>query len=170
MAEAPADIHLICGATGAGKSTYAERLAQHIDGVRMSIDEWLFRLHFADAPPELSYDFFYERVQRNTLQMRKLAHQLIRLRTPVIFDCGFTNKVERQIFYDWAAKYGYSTQLHFVDTATDLRWQRTQVRNAQKGPTFMFEVTRQMFDFIESIWQAPDADEMARHRGIAQKT
>jgi predicted kinase len=75
-------------------------------GVRFSIDEWMQRLHNPDQPEELSFNWFYERVQRNCAQMRDVAERLGELGTPAIFDCGLTNKEERDIFADWAAKKG----------------------------------------------------------------
>ncbi len=160
-----ADIYLICGATGAGKSTHAEALAQRVNGVRFSIDEWMQRLHNKDQPAEMSFDWFYERVQRNCAQMRDVAERLAELGTPVVFDCGLTNKKERDIFADWASKHGYSVALHFVDVPPETRWQRVQKRNAEQAETFQFEVTRWMFDFVEGLWEAPDKAEMAALNG-----
>lgn len=155
-------VHLICGATGAGKSTYAEQLAQGIDGVRFSIDEWMERLHNPDRPEELRFEWFYERVQRNCAQMRAVALRLSEIRVPSVFDCGLTNSTERAIFADWAEELGLSYRLHFVDVPADLRWQRVQQRNREQAETFQFEVTREMFDFIETIWEAPTEEELAR--------
>ena len=73
MSERRTDIHLVCGATGAGKSTYSEELAQSVDGMRFSIDEWMQSLHNMDQPEQMSFDWFYERVQRNCAQMRAMA-------------------------------------------------------------------------------------------------
>lgn len=160
-----ADIYLICGATGAGKSTHSEALAHSIGGVRFSIDEWMQRLHNADQPETMSFDWFYERVQRNCEQMRDVANRLVELHTPVIFDCGLTNKTERDIFARWASTKGYEVTLHFIDTPAKTRWERTQKRNREQAETFQFEVTRGMFDFIESIWEAPSDDEMAALNG-----
>jgi len=155
-------IHLVCGATGAGKSTYSDALARDINGVRFSIDEWMEGLHNKDQPEEMSFDWFYERVQRNCAQMRKLSEQLCRIGVPSVFDCGLTNATERAIFADWAEQAQYPYVLHFVDVPADLRWGRVQKRNAEKKETFQFEVTREMFDFIESIWEAPTKAEAAR--------
>jgi len=165
MSDHIARIHLICGATGAGKSTYSEALAQDIDGVRFSIDEWMQRLHNADQPEEMRFEWFYERVQRNCAQMRAMAEQLCEIDVPAVFDCGLTNSEERATFADWAEEMGYSVQLHFVDVPSDVRWGRVQQRNAEQAETFQFEVTRDMFDFIESIWEAPSDAEMARMSG-----
>jgi len=160
-----ADIYLICGATGAGKSTYSEALAQEVGGVRFSIDEWMQRLHNKDKPETGLFEWFYERVQRNCAQMRDVAERLVALETPAIFDCGLTNKAERDIFARWADEQGYSVALHFVDVPTETRWERVQKRNREQAETFQFEVTRDMFDFIESIWEAPDNSEMAALNG-----
>src|SRR5689334_16988583 len=43
-------VHLICGSTGAGKTTYARRLADEIGAVVFSIDEWMAALFWMDAP------------------------------------------------------------------------------------------------------------------------
>jgi predicted kinase len=92
--------------------------------------------------------------------MRAMADQLVALRIPAVFDCGLTNRQERDIFADWARDKGYSVQLHFVDVPTEERWSRVEKRNAEQAETFQFEVTRPMFDFIESLWEAPTDKEM----------
>ncbi len=159
------DIHLVCGATGAGKSTYSRKLAKSLGGIRFSIDEWMQCLHNMDQPEEISFDWFYERVQRNYNQMRNMADQLTQIGVPSIFDCGLTNSKDRKLFTDWALKKSYSVQLHFVDVPTETRWQRVQKRNTEKAETFQFEVTREMFDFIETIWEAPSSTEMDAFSG-----
>lgn len=161
-----ARIHLICGATGAGKSTYSAALAQDIGGVRFSIDEWMQQLHNADQPSEMRFEWFFERVQRNCAQMRAVAEQLYEIGVPAVFDCGLTNAEERAIFANWVEEMGYAVQLHFVDVPCDIRWGRVQKRNQEQAETFQFEVTREMFDFIESIWEPPSGAEMARMSGI----
>ena len=160
------DIHLVCGGTGAGKSTYSNGLALGLRGTRFSIDEWMQVLHSADKSLTADFDWFYERVQRNCLQMRNMAEQLVPLDMACIFDCGFTNRQERDIFVNWAEELGYSVQLHFLDVAADVRWQRVEKRNREQAETFQFEVTRFMFDFIESIWEAPSSKEMASLNGV----
>lgn len=155
-------INLVCGPTGAGKSTYSERLAQHVSGVRFSIDEWMEQLHNPDKPDELRFEWFYERVQRNCAQMRTVALRLAELDVPSVFDCGLTNSTERAIFADWAEERGLSYRLHFVDVPKDLRWQRVQIRNAEQAETYQFHVDRGMFDFIETLWEAPTDAELDR--------
>ncbi len=161
-----ADIYLICGATGAGKSTHAKALAQRVSGVRFSIDEWMERLHNPDKPETGLFEWLYARVERNWAQMQSMAGQLVALNVPAIFDCGLTRKQERDIFANWAGARGYSVALHFIDVPPETRWQRVQKRNAEQGETFQFEVSRAMFDFMETLWEAPDAAEMAALNGV----
>ncbi|MCF6272327.1 MAG: AAA family ATPase [Rhodobacteraceae bacterium] len=114
-----ADIYLICGATGAGKTTHAEALALEVSGLRFSIDEWMQRLHNPDKPETDLFEWFYPRVERNWAQMRSVAERLVELNIPAIFDCGLTRKSERE-----------------------------------------------MFDFMEALWEQPDAREMASLNGV----
>ena len=162
----PHDIHLVTGVTGAGKSTYSAQLAHDLRGVRFSIDEWMETLHNADKPDELRFEWFYERVQRNCLMMRRMAEQVVGVGRPCVFDCGFTNAQERAIFADWADEMGYSTRLHWIATPVEAAWRRVEHRNREKGETFQFDVTREMFDFILSIWEEPGDEEMARMNGL----
>lgn len=152
-------VHLICGLPGAGKTTYAEKLRQDLRGVRFSIDDWNDRLFFMDRAPTSDFNWFYERVQRCCTQMRDTAEQVIAAGCPAIFDCGLTNRQERTIFYDWADEQGFSASLHFLDVDSHIRWQRVQSRNQEKGKTYRLDVTRDMFDFMDSIWEAPQDEE-----------
>jgi len=45
-------------------------------------------------------------------------------------------------------------------------WRRVTARNEQQGETYRVTVTRPMFDFIETIWQEPDAAELAALDGV----
>jgi len=75
------------------------------------------------------------------------------------FDCGFTDRKERAIFYDWAAGLGETATLHFLDVNPETRWARVERRNAEQGDTFALLVTREMFDFMQTIWEAPGQQE-----------
>ncbi|MDG2339757.1 MAG: ATP-binding protein [Paracoccaceae bacterium] len=162
----PANVYMICGLTGAGKTTYAEQLRLDVNGVRMSIDDWMANLFFMDRDPASDFQWFHARVRRCCAQMRDTANQVIENGKPVVLDCGFTNLEEREIFYDWADGMGFSTALHFVDVPEQIRWDRVQNRNAEKGDTFALEVTRDMFDFMNRIWQAPTEVELQNRNGV----
>ena len=59
-------------------------------------------------------------------------------------------------------------RLHFVDVPAAERWRRVSQRNAGQGETrhLAFDITREMFDMIETMWEAPGAAEMADLDGV----
>lgn len=160
-----ARIHMVCGLTGAGKSTYSEALRRGLRAVRFSVDEWNARLFFPDRDPSSDFEWFYDRVQRSCAQMRDTAEQVLEAGRPVIFDCGFTDAKERKVFYDWADELGIGVARHYLEVDEAVRWLRTQERNADKGATFTLHVSREMFDFMDDIWEAPTKAEMVERNG-----
>jgi predicted kinase len=59
-----ASIHLIEGPVGAGKSTFAGRLALTHNAVHLNLDEWMVRLFQADRPEADFMEWYLERKQR----------------------------------------------------------------------------------------------------------
>jgi hypothetical protein len=57
---------------------------------------------------------------------------------------------------------GIDVEVHYLDIPADLRWERVEKRNIEKGETFVMHVDRKMFDFIESIFEPPTAAEGAK--------
>ncbi|WP_409433195.1 AAA family ATPase [Litorimonas sp. RW-G-Af-16] len=148
-------IHLITGGTGAGKTTYARALADEIGGVRYSIDDWMTALFWMDAPEPPDFDWVMERIARVEAQMWANTLQMIALKTPVIFDLGFTTTDHRAKFIDLAKGVNITPNLHWIDIDAEERWRRVQSRNTSRGETFAMDVPRDMFDFMEDRWEAP---------------
>jgi predicted kinase len=157
--------YLICGSTGAGKTTYAKALAKQVGGFHFAIDAWMTTLFWPDSPDPISFDWAMERINRCEAQIIDLAYQCYGHSIPVILDLGFTKKDHRQKFASIASGANIAFELHFVDVDRDERWARVQNRNHAKGPTFAMEVNRDMFDFVEAMWEAPDQDEMTALNG-----
>jgi predicted kinase len=157
--------HIICGSTGAGKSTYAKRLANDIGGVHFAIDEWMVALFWKDSPDPIEFEWAMERVNRCEEQIAATAIQCLTRGIPAILDLGFTKATHRQKFADIAASAGVNISLHYLEVPADVRWARVEQRNTQKGETFSLEVNRDMFNFVENMWEAPDEDEMRRLNG-----
>ena len=68
-------MHLLCGPTGAGKTTYARELAEAESAVRFSIDEWMSALFWMDAgdPWEAFVGFVAAAVEAGAGSLRGLA-------------------------------------------------------------------------------------------------
>lgn len=159
-------IHMVCGSTGAGKSTYALDLCQAIDGVHLSIDEWMVTLFWDDSPDPIEFEWTMERVNRCETQIWATALQLTQYKVPSVLDLGFTTKDHRAKFFDLAKEAELEVQLHFLDLPREDRWDRVQQRNKKKGSTFQLAVDREMFNFVEDMWEPPEDAEMAALNGV----
>jgi predicted kinase len=153
-------IHLICGSTGAGKTTYARELAKNIDGVVFSIDEWMVSLFGEDAPANLDPTWIFPRVRRCEAQMWEMASQLGKLGVPSILDWGFQRYEHRQRYAGLARQGELAAKLHVLDVDASERWKRVSARNKNQGETFHMEIARGMFDYIETTWERPSRDEI----------
>ena len=120
----PADVILIVGSTGAGKTTYARTLAEEIGGVRFSIDEWMTALFWPDSPQPIEFAWTMERIDRCEAQIFELAGQLAARGVPAILDLGFTKLEHRDKFRALAGEAGLKAQVHYVDVPPAERWQR----------------------------------------------
>ena len=154
------DIHFIIGSTGAGKTTYARALAAEQSALPFSIDEWMQGL-FAPDLKGASFAAMNERVERARRQMWDVAGRVQTLGVPSVFDTGLLTRASRDQARAEAARRGLSTRFHYIAAPAETRWARVAARNAARDSGFAFEVTRPMFDFIETIWQTPDAEERA---------
>ena len=152
------DIHLITGGTGAGKTTYALWLADEIDGVRFSIDDWMTTLFWMDSPDPISFEWAMTRINRTETQMWDMAEQVLSRGTPVIFDLGFTKFAHREKFRALAKTRDITAKLHWVDITPEERWRRVEARNAEKGETFAMHVSEDMFAFMENEWESPESE------------
>jgi predicted kinase len=146
---------LIVGCTGAGKTTYARALADQLGAVQFSIDEWMTALFWADSPQPIEFQWTMERTRRCEAQIFATVRQLAARGIPAVLDLGFTRKAHRENFLALAAGAGLSAVSHFLDVPADERWQRVNLRNQERGETFAMEVDRQMFDFMEGLWEPP---------------
>ena len=160
-----ANVYLVCGATGAGKSTYSKKLAADIGGVHFAIDDWMATLFWMDSPDPIEFEWTLARIARCEAQIWAQVLALTARGVPAILDLGFTKTDHRKKFTDLAAKAGLQTSLCLVDVPSDIRWQRVQNRNLEKGDTYALDVTRDMFDFMEGEWEMPDGAEMKRLNG-----
>ncbi len=156
-----AQIHIVFGHQGAGKSTYARELADKLNATRFSIDEWMGELFGPDMPQPLSFPWVMQRVQRCEQRIWSVASQIAQRGGTVVLDLGFMKVSDRNRFVALAVDAGLTTQLHQLTAAHALRRSRVLERNVSKGETFSFEVSPAMFDFMEKQFESPTDLELA---------
>jgi predicted kinase len=150
-----ATVHLVFGPQGAGKTTYARKLAQQSNATRFSIDEWMGELFGPDLAKPIDFGWVMERVQRCERRIWATASEIAKGGGNVVLDLGFMKVGDRLRFTSLAEGSGLPTQLHFVSAPHEVRRGRVVARNKSKGDTFAFEVTAAMFDFMEKHFEPP---------------
>lgn len=162
-------IHLVCGATGAGKTTYAKKLCESRGAVRFSIDEWMSDLFWMDTPQPLDPSWSLERVARCSRRIWETARAVASRGLPCVLDLGFSTRAHRAEIRERAEREAFETWLHFLDVPAEVRWRRVQARNSEGAGELPFEVTREMFDFVERMFEAPGSLELEGVRAVRVK-
>ncbi|WP_162906874.1 AAA family ATPase [Algihabitans albus] len=153
-------VSLIVGNTGAGKSTYAAKLSHAQDAHVFAVDEWMKTLFLADQPNPPSYEWALERVERIEVQILRESLRLLERRVNVILDLGFFQKVQRMRVLDFFSRQGQTAVVHYLDVDKETRWQRVNHRNTRQTETYQFEVSREIFEFCETIFEPLDGGEL----------
>lgn len=156
-----ATLHVIFGPSGAGKTTYAHTFARREKAVAFIMDEWMGRLFGPDMPEPLEYEWLMERVERCEAQIWSVAAGVLATGTSVIIDLGLMRKADRARVREIAEGAELPLQFHFVTADAAVRRARVAERTEVRGANFAIEVTPAMFDFVEGVFEAPDAEELA---------
>jgi predicted kinase len=121
-----------------------------------------------DSPQPLDPTWSMERVERCLTQIWSIASQVAQRGVPCVLDVGLSQESSRARFVTLASGLGLSVQLHFVDVPPEERWRRVEARNARRGDNdhLPFDVTREMFDFVETLWEPPTDEELAVCNGV----
>ncbi|WP_397418895.1 AAA family ATPase [Phenylobacterium sp.] len=159
-AQPTATLHAIFGPSGAGKTTYAHAFARREGAVAFILDDWMARLFAPDMPQPIEYAWMIERVQRCEAQIWSTAAAVIAAGTPVIFDIGLMSRADRARVREIAEGSGLPLQFHFVSAPTEVRRARVAERNVVRGENFAIEVTPELFDFIEGVYEPPTPEEL----------
>ncbi|MDP4133211.1 MAG: ATP-binding protein [Bacillota bacterium] len=147
---------LVCGNTASGKSTYSMKIAKEYNAVSFSIDTWMQTLYGADYNPE-KHDFAWllERTERCKKIIRQTAESIIAQNINVVLEIGFGDIKSREYYHKWGSSQGARVYVHYLDVPVETRRERVRKRNSEKGATFSFEVTDEMFDYVEPLFVPP---------------
>jgi predicted kinase len=125
-------------------------------------------LFWMDSPQPIEAAWSLERVDRCLTLIGSTAVRIAERGVPCVLDVGLSQAASRARFIDLARERRLSTQLHFVDVPAQERWRRVEERNrAKDGSNHLpFNVTREMFDFVETLWEPPTDSELAASNGV----
>lgn len=154
MLQKPAILYLLCGKIAAGKSTFANQLAERKATILLSEDHWMSNLFRGETNTIEDY-------VKNSARIRKILipHCVSLLQEGVSIVLDFpTNTLEqrlwlREIFE--TADVGH--ELHFFDVPNDVCKRRLQARNEQG--THAFQVSEAEFDLFTSYFAPPTSEE-----------
>ena len=146
-------VHLIHGYIGAGKTTFAKKLAEEVNGVRFNADEWMVRLYGEDPPA----DQFAGRLERVFALLDEQWIRIVRSGADVILDYGFWTRASRDIARRRASAAGATCHLYSLQCAEATARARCMNRSANlQGSLYIAEAT---FDILKSRWEPLQADE-----------
>ena len=108
-----------------------------------------------------------ERVERCQHLTWDIGEQVLTKKGNVVLDLGFTTKAQREKVINKAKVPGASADVHYLNAPINIRKQRVTKRNSEKGQSvYSFEVTDQMFEFMEPRFASPSEDEMINGKTI----
>ena len=154
-----AQIHLVEGPVGAGKSTYAMKLSKRYKGPHFALDDWMTTLFRPDLPESGLMEWYAERKDRCIKQIWKLTCDLIDSDIHVVLELGLIQKSSRQYLYELANIAGYAVEVYVLEASTEVRRERVKQRNQQKGDTYFMDVPTKYFDLANDMWESPDSIE-----------
>lgn len=158
-------IYLIEGPVGAGKSTFARTLAAQLPGVHVALDEWFVRLFSPDRPANDFVPWYVQRKERLIDLIWDHALDMATTRLTPVLELGLIQRQARHALYQRAERAHVQLHVRVLDAPQEVRWERVQRRNEERGATFSMVVPQPVFDMASSLWEPPDDDEI-RDYGI----
>ena len=160
---------LIVGLTGAGKTTYSDQLYLKEKAFTYSIDRLMKSLYWKEIPdnPDMSWfienqKWYTERISRCEIFIKDEINKCSKIDISCILDLGFTSVYHRMTYINLAKSLSMKPEVHFLDTSLDERLRRIEKRNIVKDKTFSMNVTKEMVEYMESIFE-PLSDEEKKY-------
>jgi predicted kinase len=155
-----AHLHLVIGPVGSGKSSFAAELRHTHRALGFNLDAWMAALYGDDERPESGrIEWYLARTGRCVEQIWRVAEEAIELGMDVVFEIGLILRRDRESFYARADTIGRPLTIYVLDAPRELRRQRVERRNRERGPTYSMEVPPEFFELASDMWQPPDDDE-----------
>jgi predicted kinase len=135
-------------------------LARRESAVAFVLDEWGARLFGPDLQGPIEFAWMMERLGRCNALIWSTAEAVLAAGASVVLDTGGMRRADRERIRQIAEAKRLSPQWHFVDAPQEVRRARAAHRNTAKGETFVMEVTPEMFEMLEAIYEPPAPEEL----------
>jgi predicted kinase len=146
---------------GAGKTTYARRLAADTPAVRFTLDEWMLRLYpwRYDEPEYVAHldgckDLIWD-----------VARQVLALGHDVVLDWNQWSRERRAEWRQRAEAVGCPVVLHHLETPVDTAIRRVEERAARAAPRSHL-VDAAAVRHLQTILEEPGGDEGMEIRAV----
>ena len=149
-----ADLYLMVGLPGAGKTTYAQKLEEETGAVRFTPDEWHIFL-FGDDLHQVEKDIHDSRHDRVEDLMWKVGQGLLQKGVSVILDFGFWVEEQREEKRLEAAALGAETKVCFLDTPLEELLCRLERRAAQNRDDVFSTITEKDMQAWAGLFEPP---------------
>jgi predicted kinase len=155
-------IYLVAGKTGAGKTYYAKQLADTEKALLLVLDEWMETLFVPDMDSSKGpdYKWMLERIARAESVMWDVAASVLHAGKSVVMEVSMSSKAQRSQQAERAKNSGGKLQIVFVDAPQEVRRQRVATRNHRSDNALSYQVTPEMFNFVEELYEDLDVTEL----------
>ena len=126
-------VHLLCGLSGVGKTTYARRLAARLPAVWFGLDAWMLRLY----PYRYDTSEYAERAEVCRELIWETALQVLHTGSDVVLDWNQWSRARRAHRHARAAEAGFAAWVHHLRVPVETAVARATARAARASPRRM---------------------------------
>lgn len=150
-----AEVLLLCGPAGSGKTTYAERLVAN-GALKLSIDESMNEQH---GRAGIDFDVSEYREREISVMEEHKARMVgsLALGQSVILDYGFPSKSERDEYKAFIESIGAQWRLLYFKADRDTLISRLRLRN-ESADANALPVSEELLDQLLEWFEAPDGE------------
>jgi predicted kinase len=143
-----ANLILVCGLPGSGKTSHAMLVEQKLPAVRLCADEWM---------ADLGINLWNSEARQRIEQLQwKIAQQILSRGGSVVIEWGTWARSERDALRMGARKLGAAVELHFLDAPLEILFDRIHRRDTET-PAIAFEDLEKW----ARVFERPSSEEMA---------